>query len=395
MNQSLIDKQKILEDGALKNIEKKFGKESFFYKKRVMPKVPVLCSTGSLSLDEALTIGGFPEGRIIEIGGMESSGKSSLCLINIGACQKKEKLCAYIDIEQTFDPSYAKKLGVDVENLIVCQPDCMEDAFEILHELIKSKVVSLIIVDSTNAMVTKSALSGEVGDAEMGKRARILSTELPKVVSECSDSGCSVIFLSQIRSKIGVMFGSPDKIGLGEAMKFMASIRIKTTKSNIGKSEEEGQDSIDIEMNIFKNKIGVPFKKAKFTLLTGLDGEYGIDTMKEVIDYAVNYDIIKKAGAWYSLGEERIGQGVSSVRKYFKDNPSTFEDIRSKIYKIIEDKREKELENLESNENSFSAKAQEIQEKVENKRKPRSKIVDNNDVSENVDQETGEVITDI
>lgn len=336
MDKELEVKIKTLEDGALKNIEKKFGKESYYFGNKKLPKVPVLCSTGSLSLDSALTIGGFPQGRVIEIGGWESSGKSSLCLINIAACQKQNMLCGYIDIEQSFDPEYAEKLGVDVENLFITQPDTIEDTFGMLHELVKSKTFSLIVVDSTNAMVTRKAIEGEVGDAEMGGRARILSTELAKVVAECSDNNCTVIFLSQVRSKIGG-YGNPEVIGIGNAMRFSASIRIKTSspKAELKKDDIEGQTSIEVNMSVFKNKVGVPFKKASFTLLTGEGGRYGIDMLKEVIDYAVKFEIIKKAGTWYSYNEERMGQGIPNVKEYLERNTEILNEMKTKVIDVL------------------------------------------------------------
>ena len=211
---------------------------------------------------------------MIEIGGQESSGKSTVTLINIAEVQRNNKLCAYLDVEQSFDPIYATKLGVDVNKLLVMQPETMEDTFEVLFELLKSGVISYIVVDSTNAMIPRKMLEGDTDTAMMGKSALLMSQQLPKVVSLASANKCTVIFLSQVRSKVGVVYGSPDKIGVGEAMKFYASIRIKTKKAEIEKDADgvEGQSSVDVILDVFKNKVGVPFKKAQFTLLTGKDG---------------------------------------------------------------------------------------------------------------------------
>jgi recombination protein RecA len=230
-------KIEILKDTALKNIEKKYGKEKYYLGERKIPKVPLICSSGSLSLDQALCIGGFPEGRLIEIGGQESSGKSTLTLLNIAEIQRNGKVCAYLDVEQSFDPIYATRLGVDVYNLAVFQPETMEETFEMLFELLSSKVVSYIVVDSTNAMIPKRMLEGDTDTSMMGKSALLMSQQLPKVVSLAASNSCTVVFLSQIRSKIGVVYGSPEKIGVGESMKFYASIRIKTSKTEIQKDD--------------------------------------------------------------------------------------------------------------------------------------------------------------
>jgi recombination protein RecA len=386
MNQEYQSKLKILQDTGLKNIAKKYGENSYFLGEKTIPKVPLICSSGSLSLDNALCIGGFPEGRIIEIGGQESSGKSTLTLINIAECQRNGKLCAYIDVEQSFDAIYAKRLGVDVHSLTILQPDTMEETFEMLFDLINSKVLSYIVVDSTNAMIPRKMLEGDTDTAMMGKSALLMSQQLPKVMSLASSNKCTVVFLSQVRSKVGVVYGSPEKIGVGEAMKFYASVRIKTSKTEQQKDDgEEGQSSIDVVMTVFKNKVGVPFRKAQFTLLTGYEGKYGIDTTKEVIDFAIKYDIVKKAGSWYSYGEERIGQGINNVRKYFEDNDQLFQTIKSTIIKKLEEEREKAMQI----EDSFSSKMQEIAE--ESKPKRRGKKSEEDEISETVDMEIGEI----
>jgi recombination protein RecA len=348
-------KIEILKDTALKNIEKKYGKEKYYLGERKIPKVPLICSSGSLSLDQALCIGGFPEGRLIEIGGQESSGKSTLTLLNIAEIQRNGKVCAYLDVEQSFDPIYATRLGVDVYNLAVFQPETMEETFEMLFELLSSKVVSYIVVDSTNAMIPKRMLEGDTDTSMMGKSALLMSQQLPKVVSLAASNSCTVVFLSQIRSKIGVVYGSPEKIGVGESMKFYASIRIKTSKTEIQKDDgDEGQSSVDIVMMVTKNKVGAPFKKAQFTLLTGADGQFGIDTMKEVIDFAIKYDLVKKAGSWYSYGEEKLGQGMPNVKKFFTESPDKFTEVKEKILAKLAEEREKDIAIIDSFSNVIS-----------------------------------------
>lgn len=361
-----LQKMESLKKNTLPGLEKKFGANSYFFGEKIIPQVPLICSSGSLSLDLALCIGGFPEGRIIEIGGQESSGKSTLTLINIAECQRNEKVCAYLDVEQSFDPVYAARLGVDVKNLLVLQPETMEETFEILFDLLNSKVISYIVVDSTNAMIPKKMLEGDTDTALMGKSALLMSQQLPKVVSLASTNSCTVCFLSQIRSKIGVVYGDPTKIGVGEAMKFYASVRIKTSKSEVVKNEDEGQSSIDVVMNVIKNKVGVPFRKAQFTLLTGLEGKYGIDTIKEIIDFGIKYEFITKSGSWYSLGEERIGQGIANVKKFFEDRPEILNDIKMSVIERITEERKKAL----SIPDSFVNK---IEDAVEAKPKRRNK----------------------
>lgn len=382
MSDIVKEKIKKLENGALKELQKQFGENSFYIGKKKIPDVPLICSSGSLALDEALGIGGWPAGRIIEIGGQESSGKSTLTLINIAECQRKDMLCAYIDAEQSFDPVWAQKMGVDVENLLVVQPDYCEEAFNMLRVILDSGQMGLVVVDSTNSMIPKRLFEGDPGDAGMGLAARLFSQELPIIRTKCTNTGTTVIFLSQIRSKIGVMYGSPDVIGVGNAMKFYASIRIKTTKAELEKTDEEGQEKIDVNMSIFKNKIAVPFKKASFTLMTGKDGQYGIDTKKEIINYAIKYDIVKKAGSWYSYGDEKLGQGINNVKKFFDKNPEIFVTVKSTILNKIQENRQKDTS---ITADSFANK---IQELTDEKPKRRGK----KDIeAEVVDMETGEI----
>ena len=395
MNQDYQDKLKKLQEGALKNIEKKYGVGSYFLGDKTIPKVPLICSSGSLSLDQALCIGGFPEGRIIEIGGQESSGKSTLTLINIAEIQRNNKLCAYIDVEQSFDVTYARRLGVDVKSLTIAQPDTMEDTFEILFELLNSKVMSYIVVDSTNAMIPRKMLEGDTDTSMMGKSALLMSQQLPKVVSLASTNNCTVVFLSQIRSKIGIVYGSPEKIGVGEAMKFMASVRIKTSKTEQKKDDgEEGQSSIDVVMTVIKNKVGIPFKKAQFTLLTGDQGRYGIDTTKEIIDFAIKYELVKKSGSWYSMEDERLGQGIENVRKYFEDNITVFNSIKLSIQEKLEQERVAAMSIVDSFDDTVNNIVNDVEKPKKSRRE--NKVVDKEEaIPDNVNIETGEIKQDI
>lgn len=383
------DKIKKIEEIIFKN-EKTYGKGIIQFGEEKIEPCPIICSTGSISLDSALGIGGFPKGKHIEVVGFESSSKTSLALLSIAEIQKNGGICFFCDAEQSFSNLYASQLGVDVKNLIKFQPDNAEMAYEIIEDLVSSGLVNFGVVDSTSALVPKSEVNGSYGDATMASQARLLSQALRKLTPILAKSDCSIYWISQIRKKIGLVFGSNDVYGVGEAMRFYASIRIRTTKAETEKTDEEGQSSIKVKCNVFKNKVAPPFKQAEFTLLTGVNGEYGLDVHQEILDFGVKYEFIQKSGTWYSLGEDRIGQGKENAKKYFKENPEKFEEVKNKIKDKLFEENFKNV-----NPNSFSAKAQEIQEKVENKRKPRSKTVDNNDVPENVDQETGEIITDI
>lgn len=366
---TIEEKIKIFQDTAVKSINKRFTDKDLFFGKKEIPEVPIICSSGSLSVDEALVVGGFPEGRVIELYGGESSGKSTMTLLNIAEVQRNEKLCGYIDGEQTFDPVYAKKLGVDVAKLALYQTNVLEDALEVTLEYINSGVMSLVIIDSMNAFLAKRELEGEVGDATMGVRALRWSQALPKIVSACAQNNCTVAVISQTRKKIGISYGSDEKIGIGESMKFNASVRMKLQKADAVKNDDTGQDSVLVKVTITKNKVGVPYRKGEFTLLTGRldkDGnpEYGIDVYAETLDYAVKYDLIKKSGAWYSYGEEKIGQGSNAVTAWFKANPDIYKKIRETVYNTFVEKNKKLREN---------AMAGTIEEAVENNKNKRRK----------------------
>ncbi len=365
------EKLKVLNDTAIKSIEKQFGENSYYLGKKKMANVPTLCSTGSLSLDAALTIGGFPEGRIIEIGGQESSGKTTLTLIVIAECQRQGMLCAFLDAEQSFDPVYAHRLGVNVQDLLIMQPDTAEEGFTMAHEIIKSGVVSLLVVDSTNSMIPKRIFEGDVGESPMGAAARLFSSELPKIRTECTNHKCTAIFLSQVRSKIGVTYGSPDVVGVGNAMKFYASVRIKTSKADLSKDDLEGQTSVDVVMNVFKNKVGVPFKKAQFTLLTDAENnKFGIDYLKEVVDFAVKYEFIKKAGAWFTYGEEKF-QGLPRVKDYLESNNLEYEKLKNRIIEKLKEENAKGVPDADSFSAVMEKDADDIEEAIEKKKRSR------------------------
>ena len=368
-------------------VDKKFGKGTIQFGECDIAPCPVICSTGSLSLDYAIGVGGYPRGRNIEVGGMESSGKTTLSLLAIAKVQQAGEICFFCDAEQSFDPLYASRLGVDVKSLILFQPDDAEMAYELIEDLISTGIVSFGVVDSTSTLVPRAEVAGDYGDAQMGLQARLLSQALRKLNPIVAKKDATIFWISQIRSKIGVMFGSPDVVGVGNAMKFYASLRIKTSRGEVEKSEEEGQESVRIKCFVFKNKVAPAFKTGEFTLLTGVNGEYGLDIYQEVIEYGVKYEFITKAGTWYSVGEEKLGQGKENVKKYLKDNPEKFEEIKKKVGdKLFEDN----FKNVNPNPNSFDAKAKEITE--EKKRKPRSTKEEEKAVDEILPVSTDEVV---
>lgn len=386
-NDDVSKKLDILKQTTLSNFDKKFGDSSYFVGDKKITSVPILCSSGSLSLDLALGTCGFPVGRIIEIAGQESSGKSTLTLLNIAEIQRNGMVCAYIDVEQSFDPHYAQLLGVNVDQLVIVQPDCMEEAFEMLFDLLNSKVISYIVVDSTNAMIPRKMLEGDTDTALMGKSALLMSQQLPKVVSLAKQNNCTVTFISQIRSKIGVTWGSPEKIGVGEAMKFYASIRLKTSRNDIQKDDETGQTSVLITVQVIKNKVGVPFKKATFKLLTGENNEFGIDSMQEVIDLALKYDILKKAGSWYSYNDERLGQGIQKVKEFFKTNSEMYATIYNSVKQQIINELQKTYNYTYMSFNNVITSVPEqpnIEKPLKRKKMKLAEVSDSNKIEEEV-----------
>ena len=288
-------------------------------------------SSGSLGLDIALGVGGYPKGRVIEIYGPESSGKTTLTLHAIAECQKKGGIAAFIDAEHAFDRFYAENLGVDIENLIISQPDHGEQALEIADNLIRSGAIDMVIIDSVAALTPKSEIEGEMGDSKMGLHARLMSQALRKLTSSISKTNCTVIFINQLREKIGIMFGNPETTTGGNALKFYASIRLDIRRSTQIKSSDGVVMGNKTRVKIVKNKVAPPFKLAEFDIMYG----EGISKVGEIIDLAVESEIINKSGSWFSYEGTKLGQGRDAVKTLLKDNPDLMETLESKLKEII------------------------------------------------------------
>ena len=323
-----MDKNKAL-DTALSQIEKAYGKGSI-WKLGQRPSMEIeAISTGSLGLDIALGIGGLPKGRIIEIFGPESSGKTTLTLQVIAESQKKGGVCAFIDAEHALDPIYAKKLGVKTDDLILSQPDTGEQALEIADTLVRSGAVDVLVIDSVAALVPKAEIEGEMGDSHMGLQARLMSQALRKLTGSISKTNCMIIFINQIRMKIGVMFGSPETTTGGNALKFYASVRIDIRRIGSIKDKEEVTGS-QTKVKVVKNKVAPPFKTAEFDIMYG----GGISKVGELIDLGVKADIIEKSGSWYAYNNERIGQGRENAKTFLHTHPAIADEIEQKIRKL-------------------------------------------------------------
>ena len=321
-----MDKDKALE-AALSQIERNFGKGSIMKLGQDNPVIDIeSISTGSISLDIALGIGGLPKGRIIEIYGPESSGKTTLALHVVAEEQKQEGICAFVDAEHALDPGYAKKLGVNLDELLISQPDTGEQALEITETLVRSGAVSLVVVDSVAALTPRSELEGDMGDAQVGAQARLMSQAMRKLTGAISRSNCMVIFINQIRMKIGVMFGSPETTTGGNALKFYASVRLDIRRIGALKDRDEVIGN-STRVKVVKNKVSPPFKQVEFDIMYG----EGISKVGEIIDLGVKFDIIEKSGAWFSYGDERIGQGRENAKKFLIDNHDTALEIEEKI----------------------------------------------------------------
>ena len=335
---------------ALTQIERQFGKGTVM---RMGDKEQVAIpsiSTGSIGLDVALGIGGLPKGRIVEIYGPESSGKTTLTLQVIAEAQRMGGTCAFIDAEHALDPIYASKLGVNVEDLIISQPDTGEQALEVTDMLVRSGAVDVLVIDSVAALTPRAEIEGEMGDHHVGLQARLMSQALRKITGNIKNANCLVIFINQIRMKIGVMFGNPETTTGGNALKFYASVRLDIRRTGAVKEGEEVVGS-ETRVKVVKNKVAPPFKQAEFQILYGT----GINRMGEVVDYGVKLGMIDKAGAWYSYQGNKIGQGKNNVMKYLQENPV--------IAKELEQKVRKEL--LESPALSLSAGGAESADEVE------------------------------
>jgi recombination protein RecA len=319
------NKQKAL-DAALSQIERQFGKGSVMKMgEQAREAIPAI-STGSLGLDIALGVGGLPKGRIVEIYGPESSGKTTLTLQAIAECQKQGGSCAFIDAEHALDPSYAEKLGVNLDELIVSQPDTGEQALEIADMLVRSGAIDLIVVDSVAALTPKAEIEGEIGDSHMGLAARMMSQAMRKMTGNIKNANCLVIFINQIRMKIGVMFGNPETTTGGNALKFYASVRLDIRR--IG-AVKEGDEVVGNEtrVKVVKNKVAPPFKQAEFQILYNK----GINRAGEVIDLGVKLGLVDKSGAWYGYKGDRIGQGKSNSCRYLEENPEILQEIETAI----------------------------------------------------------------
>ncbi|HEY7864926.1 MAG TPA: recombinase RecA [Psychromonas sp.] len=327
---------------ALGQIEKQFGKGSIMRLGDDAASMEIdSVSTGSLSLDVALGIGGLPYGRCIEIYGPESSGKTTLTLQVIAEAQKQGKTCAFIDAEHALDPTYAKKLGVDVDNLLISQPDTGEQALEICDMLVRSGAVGVVVVDSVAALTPKAEIEGDMGDSHMGLQARLMSQALRKLTGNIKQTNTMVIFINQIRMKIGVMFGNPETTTGGNALKFYASVRLDIRRIGAIKNGEEIVGN-ETRVKVVKNKVAPPFKQAEFQILYGK----GINHFGELIDLGVKQELVEKSGSWYSYNGAKIGQGKSNASQYLKENPASAEELEAKIREalmpkaeVIEDKK--------------------------------------------------------
>ncbi len=289
-------------------------------------------SSGSLGIDLALGVGGYPKGRIIEIYGPESSGKTTLTLHAIAEAQKAGGIAAFIDAEHAFDRNYAEKLGVDIENLIISQPDNGEQALEIAENLIRSGAIDIVVIDSVAALTPKSEIEGEMGDSKMGLHARLMSQALRKLTGTISKTNCTVFFINQLREKIGVMFGNPETTTGGNALKFYASIRLDIRRSS---QIKDGDNVIGnrTKVKVVKNKVAPPFKVAEFDIMYG----EGVSKTGEILDLAVEFEIVKKAGSWFSYGETKLGQGRDAVKSLIKDNPELADELEVKIKERIKE----------------------------------------------------------
>lgn len=331
-NSSNAEKLKALQM-TIERLDKSFGKGTVMRMGDTAIEPIEVISTGSVTIDLALGVGGLPKGRIIEVFGPESSGKTTLAIHAVAQVQKKGGIAAIIDAEHAFDRSYAEALGVDTEQLLISQPDNGEQALEIADNLISSGAVDLLIVDSVAALTPKAEIEGEMGDSKMGLHARLMSQALRKLTATISRSGCCVIFINQLRDKIGVMFGNPETTTGGNALKFYASVRIDIRKSGQLKEGEEVIGS-RTKVKIVKNKVAPPFRKAEFDIIYGK----GISKTGEIIDLGVELNVIKKSGSWFAYGDTKLGQGRDAVKQMLDDNVELAEELESKIVELLKTK---------------------------------------------------------
>ena len=326
VEQDRMDKEKALEQ-ALAHIDRAFGKGSVMKLGQNTTAVQTeAISTGSLGLDIALGIGGLPKGRVIEVYGPESSGKTTLTLHVVAEAQKKGGICAFVDAEHALDPAYARKLGVDVDELLISQPDTGEQALEIADTLVRSGAIDVLVIDSVAALTPRAELEGEMGDIHVGLQARLMSQALRKLTGSISKSGCMVIFINQIRMKIGVMFGSPETTSGGNALKFYASVRLDIRRIGALKDRDEIVGN-QTRVKVVKNKVAPPFKVVEFDIMYG----HGISKMGELLDLGVKAGVVEKSGSWFSCGDQRIGQGRENAKEFLMENPDIAEEIEAAV----------------------------------------------------------------
>tara|TARA_R110000868_G_scaffold93810_1_gene259409 strand:- start:13712 stop:14725 length:1014 start_codon:yes stop_codon:yes gene_type:complete len=316
---------------TLDKLDKTYGKGAVMKMGDSIVQDVEVISSGSLGLDVALGVGGYPRGRVIEIYGPESSGKTTLTLHAMAEAQKNGGIAAFIDAEHAFDRFYAQKLGVDIDNLIISQPDNGEQALEIADNLIRSGAIDIVVIDSVAALTPKSEIEGEMGDSKMGLHARLMSQALRKLTGSISKTNCTVIFINQLREKIGVMFGNPETTTGGNALKFYASVRLDIRRSTQIKDTDGAVQGNKTRVKVVKNKVAPPFRTAEFDIMYG----EGISKVGEIIDLGVEFEIIKKSGSWFSYGDTKLGQGRDAVKSLLLDNPELLEELEGKIKEAI------------------------------------------------------------
>ena len=362
----MSDDRKAALDNALKKIEKNFGKGSIM---RMGDKADTRISTvptGSLSLDEALGVGGFPRGRIVEIYGPESSGKTTVALHAVAEVQKRGGTAAYIDAENALDPAYAQALGVNIDELLLSQPDTGEQGLEICDALVSSGAIDIVVVDSVAALVPRAEIEGEMGDTHVGLQARLMSQALRKLSGTINKTKTIALFINQIREKVGVMFGNPETTPGGRALKFYSTVRLEVRRAE---QIKDGSDIIGnrVRIKVVKNKVAPPFKTAEVDIMYG----EGISKTGELIDMAVEKEIVKKSGSWFSYGEERIGQGRENAKKYMKEHPDIMEEVTKKVRAAygIDDKQDDEQLELKTDDDKETKSAAKSAKKVEDSTK--------------------------